>query len=707
MQEDNPDYSARAEGGGRSQSEEAGGWQDCLLELPQPIFTLSPSHIVTGANPAALDALGKPKEEVLGRPCHELFHGSSAPVSGCPAGKLLRGEGSGAAAINIETLGGTFLVSCTPFFDGQGKITKILHMATDITELRVAEKAREESEEKYRIHFENIFDVIYSLDRDLKILHVSPSVERELGYTQAELTGKVFTDLPILAHESMDLAFSNIKRILAGERVPGAEYVFVAKDGTRKVGEVNGSPLRSKNGDIMGIISVGRDITRRKQIEEELRFAQFIVDGAGESIHGLLSDGRFAYVNESMCKNLGYTREELLSMTIGDVDPTHTPDVYRRTWEEVKTKGSISLETVHRRKDGTFFPVEILSRYMRHGDREYAIAFGRDMTEQKRAEQKIIESERSLLGILSSSPIGIGRIKNRTFAWINETVCRMTGYAESEVTGMDARFLYESDEEYHRVGKELYSPEGRVETRIVRKDGTIRDMLMQISASDSDSYIFTVTDITEQRQRDNAFRFTQFAIDKARDIVMWEGEGGEILYVNDAACVATGYTREELLSMTISVIDPTITAEKWKELWEKRKLLGAFSYESQMRTRDGRAFPVEISSSYVEYNDRGYACAIVRDIRERKQNEEALQESEGKYRTVVENSLVGFYIIQDGLFRFVNKRFCEIFGYSYGEIVDKLDPVMVAHPDDRERVRTTLQKRISGERRSSNTASGR
>jgi len=67
----------------------------------------------------------------------------------------------------------------------------------------------------------------------------------------------------------------------------------------------------------------------------------------------------------------------------------------------------------------------------------------------------------------------------------------------------------------------------------------------------------------------------------------------------------------------------------------------------------------------------------LKDITERKMAEEALQESEAKYRTVVENSLVGFYIIQDNLFRFVNKRLCEILGYTYEEIVDKISPLTV------------------------------
>ena len=85
------------------------------------------------------------------------------------------------------------------------------------------------------------------------------------------------------------------------------------------------------------------------------------------------------------------------------------------------------------------------------------------------------------------------------------------------------------------------------------------------------------------------------------------------------------------------------------------------------------------------------------NISKRKEVESALQESEAKYRSVVENSLVASYIIQDGLFRFASSRFCALSGYRYDELVDKLSPLDLVHPDDRERMRASLEKRLSGE----------
>jgi len=141
----------------------------------------------------------------------------------------------------------------------------------DITERRKAEEALRQSEEKYRLHFESISDVIYSIDSGFRVLRVSPSVERVLGYKPEELVGRPFQELNILTPESLERAFSDSMHVFSGERVVSTEYEFIAKDGTRKFGEVSGAPLYSQEGKVVATISVARDITERKRAEEEVR----------------------------------------------------------------------------------------------------------------------------------------------------------------------------------------------------------------------------------------------------------------------------------------------------------------------------------------------------------------------------------------------------------------------------------------------------
>lgn len=131
-------------------------------------------------------------------------------------------------------------------------------------------EALKESEERYRLHFENVADVIYITDRELRIRSVSPSVEGLIGYRPDEIVGRRIDELNVLAPECHEQAIRNTLKVLAGEKSGPSEYTFLLKDGTKKIGEVSGAPLL-KGGEVVGVISVARDITARKKAEAELQ----------------------------------------------------------------------------------------------------------------------------------------------------------------------------------------------------------------------------------------------------------------------------------------------------------------------------------------------------------------------------------------------------------------------------------------------------
>ncbi|MGI9568941.1 MAG: GAF domain-containing protein, partial [Desulfobulbia bacterium] len=113
---------------------------------------------------------------------------------------------------------------------------KNIQLQTEIVERTLSAKALKESEEKYRLHFDNVMDVIYSVNPDLMITSISPSIEKLLGHKPEEVIVKPFPELNMLTPESLEKAFSDTKRILSGERIEAAEYQFIAKDGSIKLG---------------------------------------------------------------------------------------------------------------------------------------------------------------------------------------------------------------------------------------------------------------------------------------------------------------------------------------------------------------------------------------------------------------------------------------------------------------------------------------
>ncbi|MFH1080495.1 MAG: HD domain-containing phosphohydrolase [Pseudomonadota bacterium] len=137
-------------------------------------------------------------------------------------------------------------------------------------ERKQAEEALRANEEKYRIHFENVSDVIFSFDREFRILSISPSLERVLGYKPEDFIGKPFPELNILPPEYLEKAFTDGMRIFAGESIDSIIYELIARDGTRKYFELSATPLL-RDGQVVAAVSVARDITERKRSEEVLR----------------------------------------------------------------------------------------------------------------------------------------------------------------------------------------------------------------------------------------------------------------------------------------------------------------------------------------------------------------------------------------------------------------------------------------------------
>ncbi len=132
------------------------------------------------------------------------------------------------------------------------------------------QQALAESEEKYRLIFEATFDVIYSIDRELRFTDVSPSMEKTLGYRPDELVGRSIQEVGILAEECIESAFRDIQIVFGGQSIPMRAYTVIAKDGSRRFAEISGAPL-IRNGQVTGMISIGRDVTLQKRAEEELR----------------------------------------------------------------------------------------------------------------------------------------------------------------------------------------------------------------------------------------------------------------------------------------------------------------------------------------------------------------------------------------------------------------------------------------------------
>lgn len=252
-----------------------------------------------------------------------------------------------------------------------------------------AEDALRESEQKFRSYVERSPVAIFVSNLEGGFMDCNPAAVKLFGYEYETLCTLNIWDLhPEINREVIHEAFS---------KLADQEYIHGELRMERSDGQVIWVWLKVTLIDSNRALGFCQDITEHKQAECALRLFRTLIEHSNDAIEVVdPSTGRFLDVNEKGCAALGYRREEFLRLKVQDIDPLINPALYSRNLEELSESGVMLLESTHRRKDGTSFPVEINMKYV-HLDRDYLVSVVRDITERKRAEAKLQEAHKQLI----------------------------------------------------------------------------------------------------------------------------------------------------------------------------------------------------------------------------------------------------------------------------------------------------------------------
>jgi two-component system, cell cycle sensor histidine kinase and response regulator CckA len=352
-------------------------------------------------NPAAASIFRKQVSDLTGKQAAEIM--GDAPRAALAADgdddshfELALGEGDYTRYFDV--------MSSPLGFRGSKGFGRLL-VLRDVSEQKGSEEALRKSEERSRAIIAQFAEGFLAVDERGLVTEWNLAMEQITGLTQTEVIGRawggVMSQVMVLEHHSDDLAQRTKASMLDaqgtdqsphfGERL---EAAILRPDGERRFVEGVVFPIAAE-----GRLDIGhivQDVTERKLGETSLTLTQFSVDHAADFIYRMSSEGRILDVNESCCRRYGYSREEMLGMTIFDLNPTMSPDAWKEQWREIKERGSILFESVHRAKGGEVFPVELSVSYVEREGQEYRFGFGRDISERKRAEAALSESEERL-----------------------------------------------------------------------------------------------------------------------------------------------------------------------------------------------------------------------------------------------------------------------------------------------------------------------
>jgi PAS domain S-box-containing protein/putative nucleotidyltransferase with HDIG domain len=570
--------------------------------------------------------------------------------------------------------------------DAQGTFIGTLSSGEDITERkRVGDTLRETS-----LFLRSILDssssisIIYT-DLDQNILFWNKGAENIFGYKAEEVAARHTVDILYPDESDTKQTVEEIRSyILNKKRGIRREIKEITKDGRILWISLTSTPRFDENGNVIGILGIGEDITERKQIEEVLRaseeqFRQFF-ENAPEYCYMISPEGVIFNVNNAALSALGYTKEDLAGRPLQTIYAPESLPKMEQLYSKWKKTGKLKdEEMVIITKKGERRTVLLSAGVIKDSDGNivHSISVQNDITERKNIEDALRESEekyRELINGMNDTAWVIDF--NGKFIDVNNAAVEVLGYSREELLTMGPHDIDSSLDAENITGliKRMRRDKLQVfETTHTTKDGKAIPVEIKsslVTYQGKQAILSIARDITERKRTQEALTLFRSLIDHINDAIeVIDPETGRFLDANEQACLALGYTREEFLTLTVPEINPVVAVRSWKEIMEELRRFGFLIRESQHRRKNGSIFPVEINTNYIRL-DRDYVLTVVRDITERKQAEEALRESAEQYRILTNTAMDGFLKLDlEGYILDVNKVYCDFLDYSKEELL--------------------------------------
>mgnify|MGYP005851313775 FL=1 len=252
-------------------------WERTFDAIPDLIMILDNQYRIVRANRALAQRFGCHPEDLVGRLCYQALYDLEAPHSPCPYALLLSQGRTVQQEFYDERSQSHFLITASPLFDPSGRVVGSVQVGTEITQCKRAQEALRKNEERYRLIAENVSDVIWTTDLDLRFTYVSPSVQQVLGFTPEEIIGRTMGEFlpPASLARALEVFSEEMAREKAGLADPKRSRTLwieeLHKNGALVWTEVKAGFIRGADQQPRGILGVTRDITQRQEAEKTLR----------------------------------------------------------------------------------------------------------------------------------------------------------------------------------------------------------------------------------------------------------------------------------------------------------------------------------------------------------------------------------------------------------------------------------------------------
>jgi PAS domain S-box-containing protein len=549
----------------------------------------------------------------------------------------------------------------------------ITQLSAEIQELRRRNSELEalladskEREENIRTVAEKSLDAVIISDQDGNIVYWNKAATGIFGYASEEALGNPITML--ISDEALGRYNYGKESVLTSgsslfPKQP-IEGVAIRKDGRRFHAEFIVSNWKIRDTYYFG--GSLRDISEQKRAEEKLIKSEEQFRAISEtSLDAIIitdQKGNIVFWNSAATDIFGYDAKEALDKPVTMLMPQGAVmEKYNKAKENVLERGASIFgkkpkEIIARRKDGSIFPVESSMTNWEIGDSYYFGGIFRDISERKRTERELITTKDFLDNIYNTTPdvILVSDEKGYVIS-VNKAVEKMFGFKQKDLIGKHASEFYPDDEKHTQAGFKAMiglKKKGFVKNMGVdwiKKDGSLCPAGLNITMlQDRDENrlgsVATIRDISERRQhekalRDREERFRSIA-ESSPDAIFISDCRGQILYANKAVERIYGYAAGELMGKSVEILESEKERETYRRARENYKdshstFLGKIG-EGMALHKNGREFPVEVSTSSWKIDDELFFSGIARDVSRRKKMEEQLRRSHDDLEKKVE-----------------------------------------------------------------------
>lgn len=647
-------------------------------------------------NPAGVEMIGRPLEEILFKTDAELFDDEIGDEMAGIDRKILETGESVSYEIERKLADGKrwLLITKYPFISAEGETMGIVGIGHDITESKHFEAALQVSEANLLALMNNSIDSIFSIDTEHRLVTFNASFEKRM---ESNFKLKLVAGLKLADHLPKKMAQDWspwFDRALKGERF-SVEYHYVDK-GVPGITDINFNPIRTLDGKITGVAVFNRDVTERIQAEQALRESEqryrAVVDNQSDLVSRSRPDTTLTFVNEAYCKFFGKTPEELLgkSHLILSPESAHA-DIRARIQKWLKNPGTYTEEFRHDLPNGEVRWIEWTDHAIL-GDDGQVIEFqssGRDVTARRQAEIKLQVSEANLSALMNNTQdsifsadrdmriltlnsvfktryrllfnadIDVGmrlidtvspEVANQWVPWFNQALTGKSVNVEQHVSALDNEFIFDVS----------FNP-------IITTDGEVTGVA--VFSRDVTAGVLAVRALRENEQRYRA------VVDNQSDLIFRFRPDTTLTFVNEAFCKFFGKGRGEILGQSflgMMRIPRDYHAVIRQKIAQLKENIAPLTHEHPLVDVNGELHWQEWTDHGI-VDENGEVVEIqtsARDTTRRKLAEAALRESEQRYRAVVENqSDLVSRTTPDTIITFVNDAYCRYFNKSREELI--------------------------------------